>query len=131
MNTYVSFYQRMREKRTYYREQFGAAPSFKAAMHEGKVITTWVGHSKREIVYQGDVLNITARLTDLAKNLSYPIVVSEAVASQLAFQFREHIIFGGDYTVKGVDNPIPVYFFVFKKPSVEKVEREETSLVLA
>jgi adenylate cyclase len=128
-NTYLSFHKRMMAKRSFYRERFGAAPSFKAALHEGNVITTWVGHSKREIVYQGDVLNLTARLTDLAKNLNYPIIMSENVASQIASHFADSIIHGGNYAVKGVEEPVSVYFFVFKKTAVEKSQDEKAYLM--
>ncbi len=128
INTFISFYYRMMGKRSFYRDRFGAAPSFKAALHEGSVITTWVGHSKREIVYQGDVLNITARLTDLAKNLNYPIVLSENIARQIMPKYKDQIIHGGDYTIKGVEDPVPVYFFVLKKQAAKKEEEEEMVL---
>src|SRR4030095_2035320 len=67
-HSFVAFYEQMKAKRSSYILRYGVAPRFKAAIHSGIVITTWVGKMKRELVFQGETLNITARLIGLGKN---------------------------------------------------------------
>ena len=53
-----------------YLAKYGVFPEFKAGLHGGKVMVTWVGEIKREIVFIGDVLNTTARIQEMCKQLS-------------------------------------------------------------
>lgn len=108
--SFLEFHEQMKRKRAFYTREYGLAPRFKAAMHSGKVVGTWVGKMKRELVFQGEVLNITARITDLAKNLSYPILLTQQVVNRLTQHIREQVLPGGSYTVKGISNPLSVYF---------------------
>ena len=59
-----------------YLTKYGVYPEFKAGMHGGKVIITWIGELKKEIVYIGDVLNTTARIQEDCKRLAKDFLIS-------------------------------------------------------
>ena len=60
----------------HYLEKYGCFPEFRAGLHGGKVIVTWVGKVKKEIVYIGDVLNTTARIQEDCKRLGRDFLIS-------------------------------------------------------
>lgn len=67
-----------------YIEKYGTYPEFKAGIHGGKVIVTWVGELKKEIVFIGDVLNTTARIQEDCKRLDKEFLISESLLNQVA-----------------------------------------------
>jgi len=76
--------QRSIEARKYsYLRQYGHYPRFKAGLHCGRVVATWVGKVKRKIVYHGDVLNTTARIQSLCNELGQELLISEDLLTQL------------------------------------------------
>jgi adenylate cyclase len=66
-----------------YKKNFGVKPEFKAGIHFGKVISAQIGDLKREIVYNGDVLNTTARIRDACTLYGIDCIVSGELADQL------------------------------------------------
>ncbi len=63
--------------------KYGAFPEFKAGLHGGRVIVTWVGEMKKEIVYVGDVLNTTARIQEDCKRLAKDFLISEDLVKRI------------------------------------------------
>ena len=59
-----------------YMNKYGIYPEFRAGIHGGQVIVTWVGEMKKEIVYIGDVLNTTARIQEDCKRLGKDFLIS-------------------------------------------------------
>ena len=76
--------QSLQKKSSYFEETYGVVPSFRAAIHTGPVTTGEIGALKKEIFFTGDVLNVTARIQKLCKPLQQEIIISEALAEQLA-----------------------------------------------
>jgi adenylate cyclase len=66
-------------------------PEFKAGVHAGEVITAQIGELKSEIVYNGDVLNTTARIQALCNQLGQKLLVSVELIESLSL--------GPEYTV--------------------------------
>jgi adenylate cyclase len=69
--------------RKYYRSKYGAIPEFKAGLHIGEVISAQIGDIKREIVYNGDVLNTSARIQEQCNILNRQLLLSGKLLSQL------------------------------------------------
>jgi adenylate cyclase len=67
-------------------------PEFKAGLHFGKVISAQIGDLKKEIVYNGDVLNTTARIQHECNKYQRDFLVSGTLMQQLssknAFQWE-------------------------------------------
>ncbi len=66
-----------------YLQKYGYSPRFKAGLHGGKVITTWVGELKKEIVFTGDVLNTTARIQEKCNSLNAELLISGDLLGRL------------------------------------------------
>ncbi len=66
-----------------YIKKYGVFPEFKAGLHGGHVIVTWVGEMKKEIVYVGDVMNTTARIQEDCKRLAKDFLISESLLNRI------------------------------------------------
>ena len=64
LNIFFMFKDILQENKEHYLKDFGVMPAFKAGLHFGKVVSAQIGDLKREIVYNGDVVNTTARIRD-------------------------------------------------------------------
>ncbi len=63
--------------------EFGFEIGFKAGIHFGEVTIGEIGDLKREIVFTGDVLNTTARIQSLCKELKSDLLISGAIKELL------------------------------------------------
>ena len=88
---------------------FGVAPRVRGALHAGSVIVGEVGGSKRDIVFHGDVMNTTARLEQVARELERRLVVSADAMSRLAGADSYPVEDLGERAVRGRARPIQVY----------------------
>lgn len=77
LRCFFAIKEAMKSKSESYKAQFGLAPGFKAGMHCGPVITGEIGVLKKEIAFNGDVLNTTARIQDLCNDYGVELLVSE------------------------------------------------------
>ena len=66
-----------------YFKTFGIKPEFKAGLHFGKVVSAQIGDLKREIVYNGDVLNTTSRIQNECNKYQRNCLVSGALMKRL------------------------------------------------
>jgi adenylate cyclase len=64
------------KRAAHYQKEYGITPAFKAGLHIGPVVAAEVGDIKSEIVYHGDVLNTTARITGLCSELESDLLIS-------------------------------------------------------
>jgi len=85
-------------KEDVYRERYGYIPEFKAGLHGGNVLVTWVGELKKEIIYLGDVLNTASRIQGECKRLGCDFLISGYIKNKLYNQ---------DYTINFADELIP------------------------
>ena len=67
-----------------YLARYGVVPEFKAGLHGGRVMVTWVGEVKKEILFIGDVLNTTARIQEDCKRLSRDFLISGELLKQVS-----------------------------------------------
>jgi adenylate cyclase len=58
--------------------EFGAVPRIRGSLHFGPVIIGEIGDVKRAIVFNGDVMNTTARLEELSRNVDGGFLASRA-----------------------------------------------------
>ena len=66
-----------------YLKRYGAVPAFKAGLHEGEVITAEMGGSKKVIAFNGEVLNVTARIQGQCNSLQRRLLASQQLVDQL------------------------------------------------
>jgi adenylate cyclase len=61
-----------------FEREFVAAPQIRGSLHFGPVIVGEIGDVKRAIVFNGDVMNIAARLEELSRNVDGGFLASRA-----------------------------------------------------
>jgi len=83
LKTFFMFRDSLVKNTAIYVKNFGVKPEFKAALHFGKVISAQIGDLKREIVYNGDVLNTTARIRDECNRYQRDCLVSGILMNRL------------------------------------------------
>jgi adenylate cyclase len=82
-------------------QQFGVLPSFKAAVHMGRVVAGEIGLIKRDIVYAGDILNSTSRIMNLSRKYGEQLLISDVIYDRLKadrrfqFQFLDALVLRG------------------------------------
>jgi adenylate cyclase len=69
--------------RKYYRDKYGVIPDFKAGLHFGDVISAQIGDIKREIIYNGDVLNTSARIQEQCNVFKRELLISGTLLNRL------------------------------------------------
>ena len=84
--------EQMRTHRDGFLAQYGVAPEFKAGLHAGEVIIAQIGELKSEIVYNGDVLNTTARIQAACNALDRKLLVSA--------ELMERLTLGPEYAIE-------------------------------
>jgi adenylate cyclase len=75
-----------------YKRKYGFVPQFKAGMHVGKVMVLQVGTIRRDISYNGDALNTTARIESMCNELRRNLLISgdlfKLLKNRKDFQFK-------------------------------------------
>ncbi|MGI9628218.1 MAG: adenylate/guanylate cyclase domain-containing protein [Longimicrobiales bacterium] len=66
-----------------YMTRYGAVPDFKAGLHSGEVIAAEMGDLKKEIAFNGEVLNVTARIQGECNRLGRRLLVSRSLLDSL------------------------------------------------
>ena len=61
-----------------FEREFGAVPRIRGSLHFGPVIVGEIGDVKRAIVFNGDVMNIAARLEELSRSVDGGFLASRA-----------------------------------------------------
>lgn len=83
LKTFFLFRENLARNSGNYFRNFGVKPEFKAGLHFGKVVSAQIGDLKREIVYNGDVLNTTARIQNECNKYQRDCLVSGALMNRL------------------------------------------------
>ncbi|MEM7180173.1 MAG: adenylate/guanylate cyclase domain-containing protein [Spirochaetota bacterium] len=110
----ILFQQELESRKEFYQEHFGLFPRFRAAVHAGSVITGEMGELKKEIVYLGDVLNTTARVTELCRTLKQTVLVTQEVLDMTQYKdlssstglYLEDM---GEHELRGKEGQVRVY----------------------
>ncbi len=92
-----------------YLKRYGVYPEFKAGIHSGKVIVTWVGEIKKQIVYIGDVLNTTARIQEASKRLSKEFLISGDLLEQVKHMEGFKATFEDETVLRGKKKGIKLF----------------------
>ncbi len=83
LHCFFSIKNVLKDRAENYKSRFGLAPDFKAGMHCGPVTTGEIGVLKKEIAFNGDVLNTTARIQSLCNDYGVELLISEALYTAL------------------------------------------------
>ena len=93
-------------RKQHYLDRYGIVPEYKAGAHLGDVITAEIGDLKKEIVYNGDVLNTAARIQTMCNELERRFVASKELIQALAVPEDISIEQLGAVTLRGKAEPL-------------------------
>jgi adenylate cyclase len=109
LKTFFGFQKCLRERRDWYREEFGVAPEFRGGVEAGLVTAAEVGDIKREIAFHGDALNTAARLLELCRDYDASLLVSGKVQESIVGEPGLVAELRGEITLRGKSDPVTVY----------------------
>ena len=93
-------------RKKHYLDRYGIVPEYKAGAHLGEVITAEIGDLKKEIVYNGDVLNTAARIQTMCNELGRRFVASKQLIQALVVPEDFSIEQLGAATLRGKAEPL-------------------------
>lgn len=109
---------RLNEQKEVLFHEFGCEIGFKAGVHFGEVTIGEIGALKKEIVFTGDVLNTTARIQSLSKELKSDLLISGAIKELLPhsnYQYSSK----GEIELKGRNKKEELFSVTLeKKPTI-------------
>ncbi|MBW2998075.1 adenylate/guanylate cyclase domain-containing protein, partial [Candidatus Woesearchaeota archaeon] len=109
INSFYAFIHVINKRRRYYQRRYGVIPSFKAGMHVGNVMVLQVGQIRRDISYNGDTLNATARIESMCNEYKQKLLISgdlfELLKDKKSFSFRNL----GNIKLKGKRKGLDLY----------------------
>lgn len=121
IDCFFAMKENLRKRKSWFKENFWLMPTFKAAIHYGKVTTGEIGSIKKEILFSGDILNATARLQGLCNSYNVDLIVSIDLTQQLQLpsQYATHYL--GKAELRGKTKKMGLYNIVnkTKKPVVK------------
>lgn len=97
------------KKQNYFNKTFGIVPDFKAGLHLGQVTAGELGALKKEIVYTGDVLNVTARIQGLCNKNQTDFLLSEAIVNRIRNSQTYHLEEVGGVLLKGKQTQTKIF----------------------
>ncbi len=112
VNIFFKIQEKIYNNGQYYREKYGDIPYFKAGLHYGKVISAQIGDIKREIVYNGDVLNTSARIQEQCNKLNRKLLISGALLNQLNIKNEYQVEKINTIKLRGKESSIELYSIV-------------------
>ena len=109
VNLYFEYNKALNERSSYYIENYGTVPVFKAGINCGMVTTAEVGEIKSEIAYHGDVLNTAARIQSQCNVHEKNLLISEDLKGLLEKFPSVKIENIGEIILRGKEKPIGIY----------------------
>ena len=89
-----------------YLKRYGAVPEFKAGLHEGEVIAAEMGSLKKIIAFNGEVLNVAARIQGECNRLERRLLVSRQLVDELELPADVTPLSMGLVELRGTEAPM-------------------------
>lgn len=110
------------KRRHFYLARYGLSPEYKAGIYGGEVIRAEIGDLKRDLIYNGDVLNTTARIRSECSRFNTRLLAASSIIKKLELPkgiIAENI---GEVSLKGKRHPIDL---VSLRSSAEKIQQDQ------
>jgi len=106
-----------------YVRDFGAAPSFRAGLHCGAVVTGEMGSVKKEIVFLGDTVNTAARIQEMCRQTGERVLASADLIDRLELPpgITKRLL--GGLRLRGKKNDVALYALTEATEAVQIASR--------
>jgi adenylate cyclase len=101
--------EQLDQKHEKYQDKYGLVPEFKAGVHFGDIITAKIGDLKRVIVYNGDVMNTTARIQELCNHYNCKLLISGSLLEKLDLSTNYRSSFIDTVKLRGKESEIELH----------------------
>ena len=118
LKTFFMFRDNLLQRADHYKQLFGVQPEFKAGLHCGKVISAQIGDLKREIVYNGDVVNTTSRIQSECNTYQKEFLVSGLLLQKLNVNGEYHSERIDTVTFRGKEKEVELYSIMIGKLNI-------------
>lgn len=109
LKAYYGFSNIITKREDYYHRKYDLIPKFKAGVHVGKVMVLQVGRIRRDISYNGDTINTTARIESMCNEYNKNLLISGDLFNMIhpkdGFYFKEV----GNIRLKGKRRMVGIY----------------------
>ncbi len=123
IKAFFAFQKVIERRKIFYNIRYGLVPEFKAGLHVGEIMVLQVGRFKRDISYNGDTLNTTARIESMCNEYKQNLLISgvlyETLKNQEEFKCEEV----GNLKLKGKSKGVQVYKVNSKSSGKKKKRR--------
>ena len=106
---YFKIEDKIKELSYKYKSRYNNIPRFKAGIHTGEIIASVVGDIKRELIYNGDVMNTTARIRSTCNELKKNLLISKDVFDKLENDDEIEYEDLGPVKMRGKIEPVHLY----------------------
>lgn len=123
IKSFFLFRESLLRNSDHYQRNFGVKPEFKAGLHYGKVVSAQIGDLKREIVYNGDVLNTASRIQNECNRYQKDCLVSKPLMNKLQQMNGFHWERIDTVLLRGKETEVELYSVTSEKPVLAYRER--------
>ncbi len=109
LRAYYSFLNIIQKKEKYYQKKYELTPQFKAGVHIGKVMVLQVGRIRRDISFNGDTLNTTARIESMCNLYRKSLLISGDLLERMEDTEDYYIKEVGNLKLKGKRRKVEIY----------------------
>lgn len=109
LRAFFAFKNQLLSRSSYYSDQYGLIPEFKAGLNLGKIIVAEVGEIKREIAYHGDTINTAARIQGHCNEVGKMVLISEKLEQHLSPHVGFSTAHEGEVLLKGKAKRVNIY----------------------
>ena len=109
LRIFYKIQENINKRKNYYQDKYGEIPEFKAGLHFGEVISAQIGDIKREIVYNGDVLNTCSRIQEQCNIYKSELLISGDLLNHLRIESVFNAKKVDTIKLRGKENVIELY----------------------
>ncbi|MEO0528582.1 MAG: adenylate/guanylate cyclase domain-containing protein [Bacteroidota bacterium] len=109
IDCFLAMQKSLSSKSDNYLSKYNVVPTFKAAIHSGKVTTGEIGKIKKDFVFTGDVLNTAARIQGLCNTYKVALLISKTLSDSLELKNEYNLVELGQTELRGKDEKTTLY----------------------
>jgi len=109
LKAFFAFQHIIKKRSGFYNFRYGLVPEFKAGLHVGEIMVLQIGRFKRDISYNGDTLNTTARIESMCNSYGQNLLISGELYNILNKSEFYEFVNVDNIKLKGKQSEIEIY----------------------
>lgn len=109
IKAFYGFSNLITKRDDYYHRTYNLIPKFKAGVHVGKVMVLQVGRIRRDISYNGDTINTTARIESMCNDYNKNLLISGDLYNMVHPKEDFHFTEVGNIRLKGKRRLVDIF----------------------